>query len=281
MRSKRSKTDASICAAPIMTAARELCAAAASSTSASSRALSIAARARRHVPPASAAAAALSPVRGSAMASGSTGLRAQRLGLLARGECVDKRIDCAVEHLVELMQRQVDAMVGDAGLGKVVGADALGAIAGTDHRAARRRDLGFLLGLGLLEQARAQNLEGPRLVLVLRFFVATDDHHAGWDVGYTYGRVGVIDALAARSRGAHHVDAEVLLFVDVDLDLVGLGHHGYSDSRGMDAPGGLGGGHSLHAMHSAFELEPAVGAAPGDERDHFLDSAKAGGAKTE
>src|SRR5699024_9391908 len=63
----------------------------------------------------------------------------QRRQLLRLG-FVDQRLDnlvqaAAVHHLAELVQRQVDAVIGDATLGVVVGANPLAAIAGTDQRA--------------------------------------------------------------------------------------------------------------------------------------------------
>ena len=38
----------------------------------------------------------------------------------------------AGNHLWKLIEREVDAMVGDAALRKIIGADALGAVAGAD-----------------------------------------------------------------------------------------------------------------------------------------------------
>src|SRR5271156_1208127 len=56
-------------------------------------------------------------------------LGAQRLLAIVSCQRVDNRIDGAVEKIVELMNRHVDAMVGHPRLRKVVGADALGAVA--------------------------------------------------------------------------------------------------------------------------------------------------------
>ena len=62
-----------------------------------------------------------------------------------------------------------------------------------------------------------------------------------------------------------------LLLVDVDLDLVGLGHHDDRRGRGVDAPARLGRGDALDAMDAALELEPAVGAVAADLDDRLLD----------
>ena len=171
---------------------------------------------------------------------------------LAR-ERIDQRIDGAIEDLIELMEREIHAMIGDARLWKVIGADALGTVAGTDHRFALRGDFRFLLGVGFVEQPRAQNFQCPRFVLVLRFFIATDNHHPARDMRDANGRVRSVDALAAGTRRAHHIDAKIFLFIDIDFDLVGLGHDGDGDGGGVDSSRRFGFGNPLHAMNSAFD----------------------------
>ena len=64
-----------------------------------------------------------------------------------------------------------------------------------------------------------------------------------------------------------------------DVDLLGFGQHRDRRRGGVDAAAGLGGGHALHAVHAALELQPAVDAAALDERDHFLEAAQAGVAR--
>src|SRR5579871_2628867 len=54
-------------------------------------------------------------------------LMRQLLGLVLLVERRDELVQVAVHHVVELVEREVDAMVGDAALRKIVGADALGA----------------------------------------------------------------------------------------------------------------------------------------------------------
>ena len=84
--------------------------------------------------------------------------------------------------------------------------------------------------------------------------------------------VGRVDRLAARPGAALDVDPEVLLLVDVDLDLVGLGQH--DDRRGarVDAAARLRRRDALDAVDAALELEPAVGAVAGDLEDRLLDA---------
>src|SRR5439155_17170150 len=95
----------------------------------------------------------------------------ERLRLLARGEGVDDRVELAVEHALERVQREARPVVGDAALREVVGADLLGAVARADHGPAAGGDLRLLLVPRPLEQAGAEDLERLRLVLVLRLLV--------------------------------------------------------------------------------------------------------------
>src|SRR5260221_7115257 len=189
---------------PVITASRVTPAASAIRTSASSRDDSIPTAARLCTAISiSARAAEMSDSLG-------TGLCAERLLAIVRCQRVDHRIDRAVEKIVELMNRHVDAMVGHARLRKIVGADALRAVARPDHRFARLRDFRLLLRLRLLQQPRPQDLQRLRLVLVLRFFVALNYHHPAGNVSDSHRRVSGVDALPARSRRAHHIDPQVL-----------------------------------------------------------------------
>src|SRR5438132_4087800 len=81
--------------------------------------------------------------RAAANVSSSTGASASRIGVLIHGcqlarlvlgdERVDQLVERgALEHLLELVQREADAMIGDAPLREIVGADALRAIARDD-----------------------------------------------------------------------------------------------------------------------------------------------------
>ena len=81
-------------------------------------------------------------------------------------ERVDDLVELAVEHAVERVHREPDAVIGDAVLLVVVRADLLGAAAALHLLAARRAHLGVLLVLLGLQQPRAQ--DAHRLVLVLQ-----------------------------------------------------------------------------------------------------------------
>ena len=53
-----------------------------------------------------------------------------------RHQCVADLGHIAVHDEIDFVQRQVDAVIGDAALRKIIGADALGTIAGADQRLA-------------------------------------------------------------------------------------------------------------------------------------------------
>jgi hypothetical protein len=91
----------------------------------------------------------------------------QSIGLGARHELVDHRIDVALERVLQLMHREVDAVIGDAVLFEVVGADLLGSIAAADLAAALLRDRVLLLAHLDLVEARAQHLQRFRAVFDL------------------------------------------------------------------------------------------------------------------
>ena len=60
-------------------------------------------------------------------------------------ERVDERADFSVHGIAELMQRHTDAVIGDAVLREIVGANFFGAIAGADLSAAFGSNLLVLL----------------------------------------------------------------------------------------------------------------------------------------
>ena len=178
---------------------------------------------------------------------------------------VDQLVEIALEHGGQPVQGEVDPVIGDPALGKVVGADPLAALAGADLAPPVRRDGGGLLLLRPLEQPGLEHAQGLRPVLDLRALVLAGHDQAGGQVREPHRRVGGVDALAARAGGAVDVDPHVLL-VHLDVDVLGLRQHRHRHRRGVDAPARLGGGHALHAVHAALELEPAPRAAALDER---------------
>ena len=96
--------------------------------------------------------------------------RRQLVGLPIRHQRVDQLVEGRpLQNLIQLVQGQSDAMIGDTALWKVIGADALRSITGADLiLALGGPHIGGLLAL-LFEQSRAQHLHGKPAVLMLRF----------------------------------------------------------------------------------------------------------------
>ncbi|ABA50496.1 hypothetical protein BURPS1710b_3601 [Burkholderia pseudomallei 1710b] len=186
----------------------------------------------------------------------------------------DQLVEIAVHDLFELVQRQVDPVIGHPALREVVRADPLGAVARADQALARGCLLRVLLVILLVLDPRGEHLQRAILVLVLRAVVLALDDDSRRDVRDAHRRIGLVDVLAARARRAERVDPQIGR-IDLDFaDLVGLGHHRDRARGRMDAALRLGRGHALHAVAARFELQARVRAVARDPHDHFLVAAE-------
>ena len=88
-------------------------------------------------------------------------------------------------------------------------------------------------------------------------------------MGDAHRAVGLVDVLAAGALGAIDVDAQVL-FVDLDVHILGFGQHRHGRGGGMDAALGFGHRHALHPVHAAFEFQLGIGAAALDFEHRVL-----------
>src|SRR5215217_6210330 len=146
----------------------------------------------------------------------------QAVGLIL----VDQRVDDVVERLAlhdlgQVVEGQVDAVVGDPRLRIVVGADTLRTIAGADLALAGVRAR-LVQGLTLhVVETRLQVGHGLSTVLVLRLFLGSH-HHARRQVGDADGGVGLVDVLGARAARAVGVET-ALDAVDDAADVLGPG----------------------------------------------------------
>ena len=185
-------------------------------------------------------------------------------------------VELAVHDRVDLVERHVDPVIGDAPLRKVVRADPLAAVAAPDERLAHRRLLLLALAPLAIEQPRREHRHRLRAVAVLRAVVLALDDEAGGQVRDPHRGIGLVDVLAPRAGRAERVDPDVRR-IDVDVgDRIGLRHHGDRARGRVDAPLRLGFGHALHAVAARFELELRVGARPDDAQDDFLVAAELG-----
>ena len=120
-------------------------------------------------------------------------------GLIGAAQGFDHFVHVAGNDLVELVQGQIDAVIGEPALRKVVGADAFTAVARTDQRAAMvgRHLIGFAVAFVL--DAREQHLHRLVAVAMLRAIVLTLRHDAGRQVRDAHRRLGLVDVLSART----------------------------------------------------------------------------------
>src|SRR5215213_927052 len=127
--------------------------------------------------------------RGRVGRGGGRAASGRALGLRGQLERLQQVAQVAVQHLRQRVRGEADAVVGDAALGEVVGADLGRAVAGAHLQPAVARALGLGLGDAQVEEARAQHLEGLVLVLVLALLVLAGDDQAGGEVRDAHGRV--------------------------------------------------------------------------------------------
>ena len=88
-----------------------------------------------------------------------------------QAERVDELGELPLHHRIQLVQGQVDAMVRRPVLRKIVRADLLRPVPGSDLALARLRAFGVLALLLRLVQARPEYAQGLGLVLVLALLV--------------------------------------------------------------------------------------------------------------
>src|SRR5690606_36244194 len=115
-----------------------------------------------------------------------------------------------------------NAVVGNAVLRKVVGADFLAAITAADKATALGGKFGLLLLDFLLQQPRAQHAHGLLFVFDLRFFILVGNDHAGGQVGDAHRAIRRVDALATVATRTVDVDFEVAR-ANLDIGFFGLG----------------------------------------------------------
>ncbi|MNX99056.1 hypothetical protein D3C86_1314880 [compost metagenome] len=163
-------------------------------------------------------------------------------------------------------------MIGDAALREIVGADALGAVAGTDLALAVRRTFALHFLAFDIVKPRAQNLHGLGAVLMLGF-LRTGDDQTRRKMGDTNGGVGGVDVLAARTGSTHRIDANVFR-ANFDVDVFRFRQHGNRGGRGVDAAARFRFRHALHPVYAGFELQLGKYPSPADRGDDFFVTAR-------
>mmetsp|Transcript_14019 Transcript_14019/g.45236 ORF Transcript_14019/g.45236 Transcript_14019/m.45236 type:complete len:352 (-) Transcript_14019:323-1378(-) len=177
--------------------------------------------------------------------------------LLVEGDALlDDGLDLAGEHAVE---RKVgsEPVVGASRVLVVVCSDLLGARARADLHLALRGDSGLLLLHLHLVQLCAQHLQRQLLVFELRPLLRHEESDAGRLVRQVDRRLDLVDVLPARAARASRVHLDVA-GLDLDGNLVHLGHDSDRRRRGVHAPLRLCRGHALHTVDARLELELRV-----------------------
>src|SRR5262249_12032985 len=128
--------------------------------------------------------------------------RRQQFGLVLGHERVDDLAErLALDHLRQFIEREIDAVVGHSPLREIVGADALGTVAGADLAAAFGGAGGVLLLPLEAVEPRAQHRHGLGAVPMLRAVLLHHHHNPGRDVGHAHRRFGLVHVLAAGAAG--------------------------------------------------------------------------------
>src|SRR5688500_10833227 len=117
------------------------------------------------------------------------------LGLVLRRQRRGDLLEFAIHDAVDLVEGEVDAVVGHAALRKVVSADAIGSIAAADERLAGGGLLRGLLLRALRLDSRGEHAPGLLAVLVLAARILAFDHDSGRKVREAYRRIGLVDVL--------------------------------------------------------------------------------------
>ena len=195
---------------------------------------------------------------------------------VARGQFVDEGVEAgAVQDLVDIVERQFDAVVADPALREIIGADAFGTVARSHLALAFGRMRGVERAALAVRKGSRAGFHRLGAVLVLRTFVLHRDDDAGRQMGDAHRAFGFVDMLAARAGGTKDVDFQIF-FVDRDIDIFHFRQDGDGRGGGMHAARSLRLRHALHAMHAGFELQPREDALAADLGDAFLEPAEIG-----
>ena len=140
------------------------------------------------------------------------------LRLILGDQCVDHFPQtAALQYLGQLVQRQIDPVVGHPALREIIRSNSLRPVARADHGLPRLGlGPGCFLALHFVHP-RAKHLHRLFLVLVLAAPVLTGDDDAGRQMRDTHGGIGRVHMLPASARSPVDVDFQVAR-LDVDID---------------------------------------------------------------
>ena len=162
--------------------------------------------------------------------------------------------EVATQHAVNIKLVESDAVIGDAVLWTVVGANLFTPVASANQRLSRN---GVCAALSLLfsgEKAAAQDRHPFLFIAQLAALVLHLHHRAARDVRDAHRRVSGVDPLSSVSGCALNINTNVT-FRDHKVDRLSNGEHDHRCGARVNAPRGFGCGDALNAMHSRLPLE--------------------------
>ena len=105
--------------------------------------------------------------------------RRHQIGLVFVDERINQEIDLAFKDLIQLIEGQIDAVIGHSALRKIIGADPFRAVARADEATPVFR-LGGLLAFALGgDEPGSKETHRPRAVLMLGALILAFHHHPG------------------------------------------------------------------------------------------------------
>ena len=124
------------------------------------------------------------------------------LGVLRKLQCIDKFLDVPVQYIIQVVDRQVDPVVGYPALGEIIGADLGAPVPGAYQTFAVAGDFLLLFADLLLVELRAHHIHGLLPVTQLGAFRLAHHHCSGGDVGKDDLGFHLIDVLPAFTSAA-------------------------------------------------------------------------------
>ena len=126
--------------------------------------------------------------------------------LICGDQGVDQLVQSTIEHSIQLIQSQSNAVVGHPALRKVISSNPSTAIPCANLTFSIGRDLRVLRFTLLLQQPAAKHPQRFIFVLVLTALILTFDYHTGWQMGYPDCRRGLVDVLSTGAGGTEGIN---------------------------------------------------------------------------
>jgi hypothetical protein len=138
-----------------------------------------------------------------------SGSKIQSFCFFGQAECVDKRGQFPVQHVGCPVDREIQAVIHNVIMVKVVGADAIAALTPPDLVLPVLSMCGFLFFTHPVKQPGTKNPKRFGFVFKLTALILANDNRSGRKMRNPDGAVSCIDALAAMAGRMENIDAKV------------------------------------------------------------------------